>query len=144
MFNGSGRSGDDAQDVAFLHDQQLFAVDRDFGARPFAEQDAVAGLDRGRSARPESLRAFAGGDDFALGGFSLALSGMIRPPLVFSSDWTRRTRTRSCSGLKAIVEHSGVSGCSVSVLSPVLVSAKWRTSRAVFVAVNGRDLRNLR
>src|SRR5690606_31713356 len=36
---------DDPEDVAFLHDQQLFAVQRDFGARPFAEQDAVAGLD---------------------------------------------------------------------------------------------------
>src|SRR3546814_6004985 len=38
-------SGDDAEDVRFLHNQQLFAVDLDFGARPFAEQDAVAGLD---------------------------------------------------------------------------------------------------
>src|SRR3546814_2657664 len=34
-----------SEDVRFLHDQQLFAVDLDFGARPFAKQDAVAGLD---------------------------------------------------------------------------------------------------
>src|SRR5262249_32317158 len=31
-------------------------------------------------------------------GFSLAVSGMMMPPLVFSSSWTRRTRMRSCSG----------------------------------------------
>src|SRR3990167_6456330 len=31
----------DAHDVAFLHDQQLFAVDRDFRAGPLAEQHAV-------------------------------------------------------------------------------------------------------
>ena len=39
------RAFDDAHDVGFLHDQQFFAIDLDFGARPFAEQDAVAGLD---------------------------------------------------------------------------------------------------
>src|SRR5215218_2577956 len=39
------RSADDPEDVAFLHDDQVFAVDLDLGARPFAEQDAVAGLD---------------------------------------------------------------------------------------------------
>src|SRR3546814_14528283 len=41
------RSGlDDAEDVAFLHDQQVFTVHLDLGARPLAEQDLVAGLDR--------------------------------------------------------------------------------------------------
>src|SRR3546814_18954837 len=67
-------SGDDAEDVRFLHDQQLFAVDLDFGARPFAKQDAVAGLDVergdfaivGAGARPDRddfafLRLFLGG-----------------------------------------------------------------------------------
>src|SRR5690606_803844 len=33
-----------AQDVGFLHDDQVFAVDLDLGAGPLAEQDAVAGL----------------------------------------------------------------------------------------------------
>src|SRR6476620_81700 len=33
-------------------------------------------------------------------GFSLAVSGMIIPPEDFSSASTRRTRTRSCNGLK--------------------------------------------
>src|SRR5450631_3785453 len=36
---------DDAQDVAFLHDEQVIAVDLDLGAGPFSEEDAVAGLD---------------------------------------------------------------------------------------------------
>src|SRR3546814_19360185 len=38
-------SGDDAHDVRLLHDQVFLAVDLDLGAGPFAEQDAVAGLD---------------------------------------------------------------------------------------------------
>src|SRR5688572_9182152 len=35
---------DDAHDVGLLHDQEFFAVDLHFRARPFAEQDAVADL----------------------------------------------------------------------------------------------------
>jgi len=31
-------------------------------------------------------------------GFSLAVSGMMMPPAVFSSSSTRRIRTRSCNG----------------------------------------------
>src|SRR5215471_16447382 len=34
-----------AHDVAFLHDQELNAVDLDLGARPFTEQHPIAGLD---------------------------------------------------------------------------------------------------
>src|SRR5690606_34323860 len=37
-------SFDDAHDVRFLHDQQVFAVDLDLGAAPLAKQHAVAGL----------------------------------------------------------------------------------------------------
>src|SRR5215469_11600873 len=36
---------EDAHDVGFLHDDQLFAFELDLGARPFAEQHAIAGLD---------------------------------------------------------------------------------------------------
>src|SRR5829696_1984967 len=36
---------DDAHDVGLLHDQEILAVDADLGARPLAEQHAVAGLD---------------------------------------------------------------------------------------------------
>src|SRR5687767_9132986 len=39
------RSADDPENVALLHDDQVFTVDLHFGARPFAEQDLVAGLD---------------------------------------------------------------------------------------------------
>ena len=33
-----------AQDVALLHDEELFAVNLDFGAGPLAEQHAIAGF----------------------------------------------------------------------------------------------------
>src|SRR5258708_29972721 len=58
---------DDAHDVALLHDQELFAVDLDLGARPFAEQHSVADLELA------GLVAAAGAnrDHFALGGLFL-------------------------------------------------------------------------
>src|SRR5205807_2741669 len=73
-----------AHDVVFLHDEVLDAVDLDFGARPFAEQHAVAGLEIDRNqlatfvapAGPDRdnlalLRLLPGGigDDDAAGGF---------------------------------------------------------------------------
>jgi hypothetical protein len=96
-------SADDAENVAFLHDQQVFAVDLDFGAGPFAEQDAVAGLDVERG----DLAVFALAPEPTATispscGFSLALSGMMMPPAVFSSASTRRTSTRSCNGRNMI------------------------------------------
>src|SRR5262245_37477814 len=56
-----------AHDVAFLHDQQLLAVDLDLGAGPLAEQHLVAFLDV-ESDDLSSLvaGAWADGDDFAL------------------------------------------------------------------------------
>src|ERR1700733_4526774 len=39
------RSGDHAHDVGLFHDDQLFAVELDLGARPFAEQHAVSLFD---------------------------------------------------------------------------------------------------
>src|SRR6266404_4137742 len=36
---------EDAHDVGFLHDHQVFAVELDLGARPFREQHAIAALD---------------------------------------------------------------------------------------------------
>src|SRR5688572_3408928 len=59
-------SADDAEDVAFFHDDEVFAVDLDLGARPLAEQDAVARLDVERRDRA-GLRTRAGADrnDFA-------------------------------------------------------------------------------
>src|SRR6478752_7088628 len=59
-------SGDNPEDVAFLHDDQVFTVDLHFGARPFAEQDLVAGLDvQRRDLALFGLGARADGDDFA-------------------------------------------------------------------------------
>src|SRR5215472_16007442 len=43
----SSTSGDHAHDVGLLHDQEVLAVELDFGAGPFAEQHPVAGLDVG-------------------------------------------------------------------------------------------------
>src|ERR1700761_556135 len=50
LLHGGG-TFDDSHDVAFLHDQVLDAVELDLGARPLAEQDAVAGLDVERHER---------------------------------------------------------------------------------------------
>src|SRR5208337_210519 len=62
----SGEAFDHSHDVALLHDEEVFAFDLDFGSRPFAEQNAVAGLDIDR----DQLAAFVAaagtdGDDLA-------------------------------------------------------------------------------
>src|SRR5271154_2081023 len=41
LLLGGRKVGENAHDVALLHDQQLLAVDLDFSARPLAEQHAV-------------------------------------------------------------------------------------------------------
>src|SRR5271169_4636734 len=63
---------DDAHDVGLHHDQELLAVDLDLGARPFAEQHAVADLDVDRDQLAGLVAAtWADGDDFALRGLLL-------------------------------------------------------------------------
>ena len=76
----SADSGNDAQNVAFLHDKELLSFGRYLGARPFAKQYLVACLDikRRELARPAAradgsnhtfLRLLLGGienDDLAL------------------------------------------------------------------------------
>src|SRR5438270_5948928 len=58
-------SANNAQNVAFLHDDQVFTVDLDLGTRPFAEQDLVAGLDvERRQLALFALGTGADGDDF--------------------------------------------------------------------------------
>src|SRR3546814_19010374 len=59
-IGGTG-PGDDAGNVRFLHEQQLFAVDLDLGARHFARPDAVARLDVER--RKLYLLGLASGSD---------------------------------------------------------------------------------
>src|SRR6266568_4853619 len=57
---------DDAHHVGFLHDDELFAIQLDFRARPFAEQDAIALLDVERVKRAVlAARAGTDGDDLA-------------------------------------------------------------------------------
>src|ERR1700693_1229718 len=45
LLLGGGKIGENAHDVALLHDQQLLAIELDLGARPLAEQHAVADLE---------------------------------------------------------------------------------------------------
>src|ERR1700688_3631260 len=45
LLLGVGKIGENAHDVALLHDQELLTVELDLGARPFAEQHAVADLE---------------------------------------------------------------------------------------------------
>src|SRR6202023_2214588 len=63
---------ENAHDVAFLHDQVFDAVDLDFGARPLAEQNAIADLDVERNELARLVAAARpDGDDFALRGLLL-------------------------------------------------------------------------
>src|SRR6267143_3642591 len=72
LLLGGGNVSENAHDVAFLHDQQLLAVDLDFGARPLAEQHAVADLEVDRDQLAGFVTATrADGDDLALRGLFL-------------------------------------------------------------------------
>src|SRR5260370_31089992 len=63
---GGGAALDLAHDVGFLHDDEVLAIELDLGARPLAEQHAVAGLDVERMQRAVlTARARADGDHFA-------------------------------------------------------------------------------
>src|SRR6202158_4543724 len=65
-------SGDYAHDVALLHDQEFLAVELDLGARPFAEQHAVADLEVDRDQLAGFIAAArTDGGDFALRGLFL-------------------------------------------------------------------------
>src|SRR5690606_10288130 len=71
-----------AQDVGFLHDDQVFAVDLHFAARPLAEQDAVASLQlQGDELAVFVTDAGAHGDDFAFLGLFLGGVGDDDPAL---------------------------------------------------------------
>src|SRR5262249_26851006 len=65
LLAGLGLALNDAHDIAFLHDHELFAVDLDLGARPLAEEHAVAGLELERL-ELTLLVPRTDGDDFAL------------------------------------------------------------------------------
>src|SRR5271154_6496908 len=58
---------DDAHDVALLHDDELFALDLDLGAGPFAEEHPIARLDVERMCLAIlAARSGSDGDAFAL------------------------------------------------------------------------------
>ena len=81
---GAGRLGrlDDAEDVRFLHDEVFGAIQGNFGAGPLSEENAVASFDDGGDQLARVLAgAFAGGDDFTLGGLFLGGIGDDEPPL---------------------------------------------------------------
>ena len=87
-------------DIGFLHDQEFFAIDLHFGARPFAEQNSVARLKIDWNQFAGFVAgAGADGNDLAFLRLFLAVSGIIMPPFDFSSPSTRRRTTRSCRGL---------------------------------------------
>src|ERR1700761_5630457 len=72
LLLGGGNVGENAHDVALLHDQQLLAIELDFGARPFAEQHAITNLEVDR----DQLAGFVAAArtdsrDFALRGLFL-------------------------------------------------------------------------
>src|SRR5689334_11796277 len=61
-----------AHDVGLLHDEEILAVDLHLGARPFAEQHAVADLEiNGNELACLVAATRADGDDLALRGFFL-------------------------------------------------------------------------
>src|SRR6266851_3744152 len=76
LLLGGGQISENAHDVAFLHDQELLAIELDLGARPFAEQHAVADLEVDRDQLAGFVTAtWADRRDFALRGLLL---GTIR------------------------------------------------------------------
>src|ERR1700729_826968 len=72
LLLGGRKIRENAHDVALLHDQQLLAVELDLGARPFAEQHAVADLEVDRDQLAGFVTAArTDGGDFALRGLFL-------------------------------------------------------------------------
>src|ERR1700730_14389017 len=67
-----GQIGENAHDVALLHDQQFLTIELDLGARPLAEQHAVADLEIDRNQLAGFVAAArTNGGDFALRGLFL-------------------------------------------------------------------------
>src|SRR4051812_1823063 len=72
LLLAGGGDVEHAHDVALLHDQEVFTVDLDLGARPLAEQDAVADLEVDRDQLAGFVAAtWTDGGDFALRGLFL-------------------------------------------------------------------------
>src|SRR5690348_2781201 len=81
-----GGDVENAHDVALLHDQKLLAIDLHLGPGPLAEQHAVADLEVDREQFSGFVAAARTYREISpCEGFSLAVSGIIMPPAVFSS-----------------------------------------------------------
>src|SRR5207247_11411150 len=73
LLLGGGNVGENAHDVAFLHDQKFLTIELDLGARPLAEQHAVADLEVDRDQLAGFVTAArTDGGAFALRGLLLA------------------------------------------------------------------------
>ena len=95
-----------------LHDQELLAVDLDLGARPLAEQDAVAGLDVERDQLAGLVAgARADGDDLAL--LRLFLGGVGDDDAALGL----------LLGLDALDDHAVVQGTEFGLGHDVLAAA---------------------
>ena len=79
----------------------VFSLDLDFRPRVLAEEDAVPGLDLewAQLAVVTELALALAVMTLPSSGFSLAVSGMMIPPLVVSSSVILLTMSRSCNGL---------------------------------------------
>src|SRR3546814_1825701 len=88
-------SANNPEDVAFLHDQQVFTVDLHFGAGPFADKDAIASLDVERcDLAIFALGACASSDDFAFRGLFL---GAVRNDDPADRQSTRLNSSHLCA-----------------------------------------------
>jgi hypothetical protein len=84
------------RNLVLAHDQQFLAVDLDFRAAVFTEENAIARFHvEGLTGSVFFILAFAYGDDFAFLGFFLGSIGMMMPPRICSPSSTRLTITRS-------------------------------------------------
>src|SRR5262249_30221079 len=74
--------GDDAHNVGLLHDEEILALELDLGARPFAEQHAISGLEINCDQLAVLVpAAWPHSDDFALLRLLLSGGGYHEPPL---------------------------------------------------------------
>ena len=97
-----GRLTDDSEDVVLADDEQVLAVEFDFGAAVFGNQDVVAVLDGEAMSLPSSsLPPVPSSITSASCGFSLAVSGRTMPPAL-------------TLGLEALDEHALAHGFDVS------------------------------
>jgi len=91
-----GRLRQHGQDFVLAEDQDILTIDLDLGPGVLSEEDLVAHLDvQGDLGAVLENLAVSDGQDSPSWGFSLAVSGMMIPPLAVSFSSMRRTTMRS-------------------------------------------------